>query len=119
MLADYVREGSQARGQRQPIPGTARILSEQIVAGLDAWRHMAETFVERTFLTLYGSPALQAAVGIDPADKRPHRKAGKPPLHRELLHNRIAELKNRIATGGLRECLVRGMIYIADSARQR
>ncbi|WP_410967463.1 DUF3141 domain-containing protein, partial [Salmonella sp. SAL4456] len=87
------------------------ILSEQIVAGLDAWRHMAETFAEHTFLTLYGLPALQAAVGIDPADTRPHRKAGKPPLHRELLQNRIAELKDRIATGGLHECLARGMIY--------
>jgi hypothetical protein len=52
-------------------------------------------------------------VGIDPADKRPLRKAGKPPLHRELLQNRIAELKNRIAAGGLLECLVRGMIYVA------
>ena len=72
-VADHVRKVSQARGQRQPVPGTARILSEQIVAGLDAWRHMAETFAERTFLTLYGSPLLQAAVGIDPADTRPHR----------------------------------------------
>jgi hypothetical protein len=30
-----------------------------------------------------------------------------------LVQNQIAELRNRIATGGLRECLVRGMIYVA------
>jgi hypothetical protein len=89
------------------------ILSEQIVAGLNIWRDMTETLAERTFLTLYGSPLLQAAIGIDPADKCPPRKAGKPPLHRALLEERIAELKNRIASGGLRECLVRGMIYVA------
>ena len=113
--ADYVREGRKPVANDNPYLALQGILSEQIVAGLDAWRHMAETFVERTFLTLYGSPALQAAIGIDPADTRPHRKAGKPPLHRELLQNRIAELKDRIATGGLRECLARGMIYIGTA----
>src|SRR5215211_2615953 len=50
-------------------------------------------------------PALQAAVGIDPTDERPLRKAETSPLHRELLQSRIAELRSRIATGGLRECL--------------
>ena len=32
------------------------------------------------------------------------RKAAKKPLHRELLQARIAELKSRIAAGGVREC---------------
>ena len=112
-VADHVRKARKPVANDNPYLALQGILSEQIIAGLDTWRLMAETLAERTFLTFYGSPLLQAAVGIDPADERPHRKAGKPPLHRELLHNRIAELKNRIATGGLRECLVRGMIYVA------
>ena len=58
---------------------------------------MTETLAERMFLSIYGSPALQAAVGIDPTDARPLRKAAKSPLHRELLQTRIAELKSRIA----------------------
>ena len=111
--ADHVRKARKPVANDNPYLALQGILSEQIIAGLDTWRQMAETLAERTFLTFYGSPLLQAAVGIDPADDRPHRKAGKPPLHRELLQNRIAELKNGIATGGLRECLVRGMIYIA------
>ena len=64
------------------------------------------------FLSVYGSPALQAAVGIDPTDARPLRKAQTSPLHRELLQSRIAELKSRIASGGLRECLVRSLLYV-------
>ena len=112
-VADNVRKARKPVANDNPYLALQGILSEQIIAGLNTWRLMAETLAERTFLTFYGSPLLQAAVGIDPADKRPHRKAGRPPLHRELLHNRIAELKNRIATGGLRECLVRGMIYVA------
>jgi hypothetical protein len=51
-------------------------------------------------------------MGIDPADTRPQRRAGKSPLHAQLLQSRIAELKSRIATGGLRECLVRSLLYV-------
>ncbi len=39
------------------------------------------------------------------------RKAVKSPLHRQLLQSRIADLRSRITTGGLRECAVRGMLY--------
>ena len=62
--------------------------------------------------SVYGSPALQAAVGIDPTDERPLRKAETSALHRELLQSRVAELRSRIPTGGLRECLVRGLLYV-------
>jgi hypothetical protein len=65
----------------------------------------------RTFLTVYGSPAVQAAAGIDPADPRPLRKPAKNPLHQELLQKRIAKLKSDIPSGGLREAVVRGLIY--------
>ena len=40
--------------------------SEQIVTALDAWRDMSERMSEAAFLSIYGSPLLQAAVGIDP-----------------------------------------------------
>jgi hypothetical protein len=86
-------------------------VSRQIVAGLDAWRDASEALAERTFLTVYGSPTLQAAVGIDPAGKRPLRKAARNPLHAELLRNRFAELKSRIPVGGLREAVIRGLLY--------
>ena len=40
------------------------------------------------------------------------RKAGKSPLHHELLQKRIAELKARIALGGLREAIIRALLYV-------
>jgi hypothetical protein len=85
--------------------------SRQIVAALDAWRDMSEAVAERTFLSVYGSPTLQAAVGIDRAETRPPRKAAKNPLHRELLQKRIAELKAAMPTGGLRAAVIRGLLY--------
>jgi Protein of unknown function (DUF3141) len=59
-------------------------VSRQIVAALDGWRGMSETLAERTFLTIYGWPSLQNAVGVDPAATRPLRKAAKSSLHHEL-----------------------------------
>jgi hypothetical protein len=40
------------------------------------------------------------------------RKAAKSPLHRELLQARIAELKSRVPVGGVREAVIRGMLYV-------
>jgi hypothetical protein len=40
------------------------------------------------------------------------RKAGKHPLHDELLQKRIAELKARIPLGGPREAVIRGLLYV-------
>ena len=92
-------------------------VSKQIVAALDGWRDFTETVAERTFLTVYGSPALQAAVGIDPADTRPLRKPAKHRLYEELVQKRIAELKTQIRIGGLREAVVRALIYVGLGRR--
>jgi len=61
---------------------------------------------------VYGSSTLQAAAGIDTASKRPPRKAPKSPMHEELLQSRIAELRSRIPVGGLREAVVRSLLYV-------
>ena len=63
------------------------------------------------FLAIYGSPVLQAAVGVNPEAARP-RRPGKSLLHRELLEKRIAELKSQITKGGLQECTIRGLVYV-------
>jgi len=111
-MADNVRENRRAADADNPFSGMQEAISEQIAANLDLWRNTNEMLAERAFLWIYGSPMLQAAVGIDPADSRPMRKAAKSPLYGELLRSRIAELKSRIGTGGLRECVIRGMIYV-------
>jgi hypothetical protein len=88
-------------------------MSQQIVKALDTWRETMEQAAERTFLAIYGTPALQAACGIDPqTSQRSLRKAAKNPLHQQFVETRIAELRAKIGTGGLRECMVRAALYI-------
>ena len=110
-MAEEVRKNRKPVASDNPFVAMQETVSKQIVAALDGWRDFTEAVAERTFLTVYGSPALQAAAGIDPADTRPLRKPARNPLHNELLQKRIAELKSQIPTGGLREAVVRALIY--------
>jgi hypothetical protein len=121
-MADQVRENRRPVATDNPLVAMQETVSGQIVAALDAWRDTTEALAERTFLAIYGSPTLQAAVGIDPAMKRPLRKAAKNPIHQELLQKRIAELKSQIPVGGLREAVLRGLLYVGmarDSIDER
>jgi hypothetical protein len=118
MMAPVAAVAQQVRKNRRPVVDDNPFVamqeraSRQIVAALDAWRQASETFAERCFFMIYGSPTLQTAAGIDPARTRPLRKAAKSPLHRELLQKRIAELKSRITLGGLREAIIRALLYV-------
>jgi hypothetical protein len=116
-MAQAVRENRQPAAAKNPFLAVQETVSEQIVAGLNAWRDMVETVAERTFLTVYGNPLLQAAVGIEPTDTRPQRKAAKMPLHRELVEQRVAELKSCIATGDMREGAIRALLYVGMPRR--
>ena len=83
-------------------------ISNQIVDSLEAFRDFSEKTAERTFLTLFGQPALQAALGVDPAGAHSACKATVNPLHQQLIEQRIGELKARIPEGGIREAIIRG-----------
>jgi hypothetical protein len=118
LMAPVAAGAERARAERKPLDASNPFLamqetvSKQIVTALDAWKDASERLAEQAFLSIYGSPALQRAVGIDPeSDERP-RRAGKNPLHRQFVEQRIAELKSRMGEGGLREALVRATIYV-------
>jgi pimeloyl-ACP methyl ester carboxylesterase len=111
-FAERVRDNRKSVAKDNPFLAMQENISEQIVLALDAWRQTSETLAERTFLAAYGSPTLQAAVGVDPDSTRRLRKAAKNPLHRELLQKRIAELKSLVTAGGIRAAVVRSLIYV-------
>jgi hypothetical protein len=117
MMGPIAEAAAQVREKRKPLSPANPFLaiqdmvSKQIVSLLDGWRDMTEALEEQTFLAIYGQPALQAAVGIDPHSSAPQRPAPTSPLHRELLRRKIAELKGHMATGGLPEAVIRGLLY--------
>jgi len=109
--AEQVRENRKPVASDNPFLAAQEKVSEQIVKALDAWRETTEKASESMFLAIYGSPVLQAAVGVDPEAARP-RRPGKSLMHRELVEKRIAELKSKIDKGGLQECTIRALIYV-------
>ena len=115
-MAEEVRKNRKPVAPDNPFLAMQETAAKQIVA-LNGWRDFSEAVSERTFLMLYGSPALQAAVGIDPSDTRPIRKAPKNRLYHELVQKRIAELKSRIPLGGVREAVARALIYVGMGRR--
>lgn len=112
-MADSVKRERKSASSDNPFVQMQETISRQIVAGLDSWRSMMEKASERTFLSIYGLPALQAACGVEKDNEAQSlRKAPASPLHRQFVEHRIAELRASINSGGLRECMTRAVLYI-------
>jgi pimeloyl-ACP methyl ester carboxylesterase len=112
--AENIRERRKPAASDNPFIVLQEKVSGQIVDALDKWRDSQETLSEALFLSVYGSPALQAAVGVDP-QSTPSRKPEMSSAYRERLQARIAELKSRIGNGGLREAAIRGLLYVGSA----
>jgi pimeloyl-ACP methyl ester carboxylesterase len=109
--AENIRDKRRPVAEDNPFLKFQETVSKNIVDTLDKWRDTQEKLSETLFLSIYGSPALQAAVGIKPdADVSP--KPEMSSQHRKLLDARIAELRSQVEKGGLRECVMRGMLYV-------
>ena len=121
LMAPIAALASQVTNDRKPVSATNPFLalqehvSRQVVAALDQWRAASEIFAEKAFLSIYGSPMLQASMGINPESAEPLRKSAKSQLHKQLVESKIAELKSKIGKGGLRTCLVRAALYVGMS----
>jgi hypothetical protein len=121
LMAPIAALASQVTNDRKPVSATNPFLalqehvSRQVVAALDQWRAASESFSEKAFLSIYGSPMLQASMGINPESAEPLRKSAKSQLHKQLVESKIAELKSKIGKGGLRTCLVRAALYVGMS----
>src|SRR5712672_769341 len=113
-LAEQVSEDRKEVSTDNPFVAFQEQISRQIVNALDSWRDSQEALSEAIFLAVYGSPAVQAAVGIDPQSV-PSRRQEMSAKHREMLKARIAELKSRIGEGGLREAAIRGLLYVGSA----
>jgi hypothetical protein len=109
--AEAIREKRKPVPKSNPFLEAQETVSKSIVNTLDKWRDAQEALSESMFLAFYGSPAVQAAVGIDPnADPSPRPEMSAE--HRKALNARIAELKSKIDSGGLREAGLRALLYV-------
>jgi hypothetical protein len=88
------------------------MVSERVIAALDAWRDLRDRSLEQMFLAIYGAPVLQALAGIRASDESPRRQPGIEPERLAFIRERISEIQAQIAEGGLREAVIRSGVYI-------
>lgn len=108
----------QARAHRKPVSPDnpflqmERAASEQIVAWLDLCGRTRDAWMESFFLNTYGSPVLQAAVGLGPQVPLTTRRIERD-LAREASETRLrAELETQFEQGGAAEAALRALIYV-------
>jgi pimeloyl-ACP methyl ester carboxylesterase len=112
--AEKARDDRKSVAKDNPFLAFQERVSKQLVGALDQWRDSQEALSEAMFLAIYGSPALQATVGVDP-QFAPSRRREMDPKHRELLQARISELGSKIGSGGLREGGIRALLYVGSA----
>jgi pimeloyl-ACP methyl ester carboxylesterase len=112
--ADAIEDNRKPVAKDNPFLAFQEQVSKQIVHALDSWRDAQEALSETIFLNLYGSPAVQAALGIDPKSEL-WRRREMSAEHRAMLDKRVAQLKSGIGEGGLREAAIRSLLYIGSA----
>jgi hypothetical protein len=111
-LAGQVREQRRPASPDNPLLQMQTMVSERIIAALDGWRDLRDRSLEQIFLAIYSTPLLQALVGMGASDTSPRRQPGVEPERMAFIQERIAEIKARIAEGGVREAAIRSLLYI-------
>jgi pimeloyl-ACP methyl ester carboxylesterase len=112
--AEKARDNRKSVAKDNPFLAFQERISKQLVGALDQWRDSQEALSEAMFLAIYGSPALQAAVGVDP-QSAPSGRREMDPKHHELLQARISELRSKFGSGGLREAGIRALLYVGSA----
>jgi hypothetical protein len=108
----------QVRADRRPVSEDNLLLSMEKVAATwittwwDGYRQVRDAMTEAMFLGAYGSPVLQAAVGLGTAHAPTERRIARD-VAREADEARLRrELEGRFETGGLVPAALRALIYV-------
>lgn len=109
---EAVRENRQPVSKHNALWQAQEQVSDQIETTLNAYRDMRDRMSEAWFHAIYGSPLMQAFVGLKASDKYPRSKPGTDAAHRALVARRIEELKEETTKGGPREAVLRALLYI-------
>jgi hypothetical protein len=79
---------------------------------LKAYGDMRDRALEAAFHAVYGSPLLQAMVGLKASEASPRHRPGVDAVYRAFVARRVEELNRNIAQGGPREAAIRALLYI-------
>jgi pimeloyl-ACP methyl ester carboxylesterase len=106
------------RGNRRPVSPDNPVLafehmaSDMIASGLEMWGKARDAATEAIFFNTYGSPVLQAMVGLRAHETSVSRHIGRDVAREAAAKQAAIHLEQRIDQGGLIEAAVRALIYV-------
>jgi hypothetical protein len=113
-----------ARADRKPVAAGNPLLafeqatSSWISTWLDTYRIARDGMTEAFFVNFYGSPVLQALMGLNTEAGRSHRHIERD-LAREVAASRAsADLATLFEVGGMAEAAIRSLVYVRAAAGQ-
>jgi hypothetical protein len=117
-LRPLLANAADVRKNRRPISKDNALWEAQerwnnwVIGALNAYRDFRDDATEAWFHAFYGSPLLQALVGLKAFDSMARRKPGDDAGQNALVAQKIEELRGRISDGGPREAVIRALIYV-------
>jgi pimeloyl-ACP methyl ester carboxylesterase len=110
-LADSVRAARKPVSKDNPLLAMEQAMSSAITANLQTFGELRDAMTEALFLNFYGSPLLQAVVGLGATGATD--RGIERDLMREAETARLrSELEQHFEIGGLIEAALRALIYI-------
>ena len=110
-LAEWVRENRQAVSPDNPFLAIEKAMSRQITDALKRYGETRDYASKLMFNAIYTSPWLQAVLGLRSASAEAPTLHARDAAHEALVTQKVAALRARIDQGGLREGVVRIILY--------
>jgi len=114
-MAEAVRNDRKPAAKDNPLLAMEQMASNWIATWLDGYRIARDAMTEAAFLTTYGSPLLQASVGLNGSTNGSRRHIEHDLAHAAATAGRRAELEHMFDKGGIAEAVVRALIYVKAS----
>jgi hypothetical protein len=110
--AEMVRRDRRPVSPDNPFLAFERMASDMIAGGLEMWGNARDAATEAFFFNTYGSPVLQAMVGMRTDEISVSRRIGRDVAREAANKQAVAQLEQCIDQGGLLEAAVRALIYV-------
>ncbi len=109
---EKVKENRQPAADDNPFLQAQKMFSDMVEMSLNTYRDVRDQVSEEWFHAVYGSPIVQALVGLKASDRPARLKLGEDAMHKALVAEKIHELRNNIDKGGALEAAIRAVTYI-------
>ena len=112
LWANAIRLNRQAVSPANPFLHIEEMASDWILKCLDAFTDTRDAMVEGIFMATYGSPLLQALVGLRADGSQTRRHVERELAREAAIQRQRAELDRRIEQGSPIEVALRALIYV-------